>query len=190
MYGSKLRAAILQVKFNRRDRLGKRLGDLLAALWLSTKELQEAELPILIPVPLHRRREHERGFNQAKLLAQGLSKKLSETWKRPGPPVDSRSLIRIRATPPQTGLSVSARHENMRGVFVVRAPERIHDRTAILVDDVMTTGATLSACAAALKRAGASAVLAITLARATPQLPDTLSNAPGVPVDDSGVTWA
>jgi len=83
------------------------------------------------------------------------------------------SLRRIRATLPQIGLSVSARRENVSGVFSVARPEQVRNRTIVLIDDVMTTGATLSACAAALKRAGAARVLALSLARATPQFPDS-----------------
>ena len=86
------------------------------------------------------------------------------------------SLRRIRATVPQVGLSVSARRENVRGVFSVGRPEEVRNRTVVVVDDVMTTGATLSACAAALKRAGATRVLALSLARATPQFPDLESS--------------
>jgi len=85
-------------------------------------------------------------------------------------------LLRVRPTLPQVGLSSSARRENVRGVFSVSQPERVRDRTVVLVDDVMTTGATLSACAAALKRAGASRVLALSLGRATPQFPDTAAS--------------
>lgn len=187
VYSGNLRAAILQVKFNRCERLGRRLGELLAGPCLSLKEFQDAGSPVVIPVPLHRQRERERGFNQAKLLAQGLGRKLGERNAMPAPLIDSKSLIRSHATPPQTGLSVSARHENMRGVFEVRSPERVRDRVVVLVDDVMTTGATLSACAAALKRAGASLVLAVTLARATPQIPDTVSLA-SVQVDGTGMS--
>ena len=73
---------------------------------------------------------------------------------------------------PQTGLSLTARRENVRGVFDVSMPGIIRGRVAVLVDDVMTTGATLSACAAALKEAGAQRVLGLTLARAAPGFPD------------------
>ncbi len=188
-YTGALRAAILQVKFNRRERLGRRLGELLAAPCLSLEEFGDGPALLLIPVPLHRRREHERGFNQADLLAQGLARKLSEANGGPHPVIETKNLIRTRATPPQTGLSVSARHENVRGVFEVRFPERVKGRAVALVDDVMTTGATLSACAAALKRAGASTVLAVTLARATPQVPDIPPRV-SLPVDDAGASWA
>jgi adenine/guanine phosphoribosyltransferase-like PRPP-binding protein len=83
------------------------------------------------------------------------------------------ALQRTRDTIPQVGLSVSARRKNVRGVFSVRRPQDVRNRTVVVIDDVMTTGATLSACAAALKRAGAARVLGLSLARATPQFPDT-----------------
>ena len=86
------------------------------------------------------------------------------------------SLRRIRATVPQVGLSVAARRDNVNGVFSVARPEVVRKRTVVVVDDVMTTGMTLSACAAALKRAGASRVMALSLARATPQFPDMESS--------------
>jgi ComF family protein len=189
-YAGKLRVAILQLKFHRRERLGKRLGGLLASVWLSVEEFREAEAPLLVPVPLHPSRERERGFNQAELLAQGLSLRLGEASKGRGPAVDSRCLLRTRATVPQTGLSLEARRENVRAVFAVAKPQSVRGRVVALVDDVMTTGATLSACARALKRAGARQVLAITLAHATPQIPDVESTRVRSPVDDIGATWA
>ena len=85
--------------------------------------------------------------------------------------------MKTRATEPQTGLSVAERRENVRGAFAVSSLISIKDRAVVLVDDVMTTGATLSACTAALKARGARRVVAVTLARASPQFPD-------VPVDD------
>jgi predicted amidophosphoribosyltransferase len=100
--------------------------------------------------------------------------------------VETNCLTRIRATVPQTGLSLAERRENVQGAFAVERPERIRGRTVVLIDDVMTTGATLSACAIALKRAGASRVLALTLARAAPQFPDFSDSAPRIPVDEFG----
>jgi predicted amidophosphoribosyltransferase len=81
-------------------------------------------------------------------------------------------------------LSLEARLENVRGVFEVTSPGCIRNRVAILVDDVFTTGATLSSCATALKLAGAQRVLALTLARATPQTLDKVILAPALPVDE------
>ena len=166
LYLGTLRSLILQLKFQRRERLGKRLGALLKPLWESL-ELQGS---LLVPVPLHSSRQRERGFNQAELLARGLARALRLSGREPH--VETHGLRRTRATLPQTGLSLTARRENVRGVFAVTHPERVHDCSVALIDDVMTTGATLSACAAVLKKAGAQRVCALTLARATPRFPD------------------
>ncbi len=131
---------------------------------------------MLIPVPLHRSRERERGFNQANVIARGLIGKLARIRGGKKVKVESGSLRKVRATPQQAGLSFRARQENVRGVFEVDRSERIRDVVTVLVDDVMTTGATLSACARTLKRAGARRVIALTLARATPQFPDLLGD--------------
>ena len=147
-------------------------------------EALEAKDAVLVPVPLHSSRQRERGFNQAELLARGLSGLLRKTGK--GPRLETHCLRRTRSTPPQTGLSLAARRENVRGVFAVDHPEVVRDLEAVLVDDVMTTGATLSACAAALKHAGATRVCALTLARATPQFPDFDAEAHAVSVDELG----
>ena len=169
LYAGNLRKAILHLKFHGREYLGHRLGALLARAW---EALPEPDSAIVAPVPLHPSRRRERGFNQAELLARGLVRSLRKEERLHGLRLVAGSLRRIRATVPQVGLSVSARRENVSGVFSVGRPEDVRNRTVVLVDDVMTTGATLSACAAALKRAGAARVLALSLARATPQFPD------------------
>jgi ComF family protein len=124
----------------------------------------------VVPVPLHRDRRRERGYNQAEALARGLMVELGK-GKR-GVELDSRCLQKILATPPQTGLSPAERRENVRGAFAVSDAHSLKDQAVVLIDDVMTTGATLSACARVLKAAGARRVVALTLARATPQFPD------------------
>jgi ComF family protein len=183
LYAGALRQTILLLKFRRQERLGKRLGELLAPLWMS---LSKVEDPLLIPVPLHRTRQRERGFNQAELLARGLLRALGRAGRQQ-PRLAGGILRRTRATPPQTGLSVEARRENVRGVFAVRQAERLRGRSIVLVDDVMTTGATLSECAATLMRAGARHVLALTLARATPQFPD--AGTPREAIDEFASDW-
>lgn len=180
LYTHPLRDLILQLKFRRRERWGYQLGRKLALLAV-TLEIMNHD-PVIIPVPLHRSREHERGYNQAELLAQGLRWALRKLPVGSVPYLATGILARTRPTVPQSGLHQAARRENVRGVFAVARPERIRGRSVILVDDVMTTGATVSACAAALKRAGARQVAVLTLARATPQFPDTHSFSP--PVDD------
>jgi len=188
LYSGSLRALILQLKFRRRERLGKRLGGFLLSPWNSLPGATN-DLPILIPVPLHTSRKRERGFNQAELLALGLSREVAKNSGAGRPRVETHCLIRTRPTSPQTGLSLQSRKENVRNVFAVMTPERIRGRVLVLVDDVMTTGATLSACAEALKKAGALSVLGLTLARATPHFPDHGDAEHSQTIDDTGREW-
>jgi len=171
-YTGKLRQAVLLLKYAGGERLGVRLGELLASPWDSLPLVGELDSPFIVPVPLHPSRQRERGFNQSDLLAAGLVRALGRLNGGKAPRVAKACLRRKRATPPQTGLSVAARRENLRGAFEVLKPQAVRGRAIVLVDDVMTTGATLSACARALKRAGAAQVMGLTLARATPQFPD------------------
>ena len=186
LYTGNLRAAVLQLKFQRRERLGKRLGELLAMVWGRVEEAYPGERPVVVPVPLHPSRQRERGFNQAELLALGLCQALARSDRAAVPRIETRCLRRTRPTAPQTGLSLRARQENVRGVFSVVRPERVRERLVVLVDDVMTTGATLSACAGALKGVGARAVFALALARATPEFPFGATSPPAPTVDGFG----
>ena len=116
--------------------------------------------PLVVPVPLHRWRLWKRGYNQAALIASALS-------RRTGLPVDLDLLRRTRATPSLRGLGRSERALAVRGAFQVRDDARagLADRQIILVDDVFTSGATASACAKALRRAGAASVEILCWAR-------------------------
>jgi len=192
LYQGPLRAAILELKFHRQERLGLRLGKLLASMWDAVEgSIQDDQLgpPVIVPLPLHPARQRERGYNQSRLLAQGLVDAMSRR-RSPASAVEvrleDRCVRRRRSTAPQSGLSLSARQQNVRGAFVVSSPGRLRDRRVILVDDVMTTGATASACAAALKRAGVRQVVVLTLARATPQFPDLFLSPRDLTVDDLG----
>lgn len=117
-----------------------------------------ANADILIPVPLHSTRLIKRRFNQSALLARELS-------QRCGVPMDAHALLRSRATPTQGGLSAAGRRRNVQSAFKVAAPDKIKDKRIVLIDDVMTTGATLESCTRTLKRAGAARVDAVCLAR-------------------------
>lgn len=113
---------------------------------------------LLVPVPLHRWRLWRRGFNQAAVLAQQLAG-LS------GAAIDLEALVRVKATRPSVGMGRKARADNVRGAFRVRDKTRIKGRDIVLVDDVLTTGATAEACARHLRRAGALSVHVLTFAR-------------------------
>jgi ComF family protein len=114
---------------------------------------------LVVPVPLHPRRLRWRGFNQAALLGSVVAQKT-------GCKLDVASLARTRDTPPQTWQENAQRRQNVRGAFAVTRPHRIVNRSLLLVDDVMTTGATLDECARTLLAAGARKVDVFTLARA------------------------
>ena len=123
-----------------------------------------ANADALVPVPLHRTRRIKRRFNQSVLLANALA-------KRCGVPVAADALMRAKRTPSQGGLSAVGRRRNVSGAFAVRDPEAVRGKRLVLIDDVMTTGATLNACARVLKRAGAARVDALCLARVVKPLP-------------------
>ena len=153
LYGGPLREAIHALKFAGRRALAGPLGDL--ASEQCVRSLPDG-IDALIPVPLARERERERGFNQATLLAQRIGKRLDV-------PVRPRWLARIRATRPQSDLSAAERRANVRGAF--RASDHVRGCHVLLVDDILTTGATLDACARALRDAGARRVGVLTVAR-------------------------
>ena len=155
-YEDVVREALHAFKFRGRRALAAPLGDLLV-------EAMEGWLPVgvpalLLPVPLHPRRERERGFNQASLLAW----RVGRAWQCP---VRNDVLVRAVATHSQTELDAPARRANVRDAFRLRRPELIAGRHVLLVDDILTTGATLSECARCLREGGAAAVGALTVAR-------------------------
>ncbi len=117
-----------------------------------------ADCEIVIPVPLHPRRLWWRGFNQAALLAMTIARRLDR-------PIELEALMRSRMTTPQTSQDHDARRRNVRRAFAVARPARIKGRRILLVDDVMTTGATVDECARVLVAAGAARVEVLTLAR-------------------------
>lgn len=148
-----LKKAIHHFKYQRRQQLATILGEMLFTYW------QSADLPadLVIPVPLHKSRQKKRGFNQAGLLAAVLAQR-SEL------PLDETHLIRTRATRPQVGLGVEERRDNVSDAFSWTG-DGLDGIGVLLVDDVCTTGATLEACALALRYAGVDSVWALTLAR-------------------------
>lgn len=134
----------------------------LVGAWLNTafedERLREVSFDLLVPIPLHPARERERGFNQAALLAEIVGKSRGIACK----PV----LERTRYTTTQTAFDRAERMENLHDAFRLRKKMDVRELRVLLIDDVLTTGATLSECARVLKKAGASVVHAATAARA------------------------
>jgi ComF family protein len=118
-----------------------------------------ANSDLLVPVPLHWTRLFQRRYNQAALLAQAIR-------SAGGPEVAADWLVRRRRTPAQGHLGPAARERNVRGAFAVQAGRSFAGKRVVVIDDVMTTGATVEECARVLKRAGAASVGVLTLARA------------------------
>jgi ComF family protein len=126
---------------------------------------RRSSLPVMVPVPLHRSRLRERGFNQSEEIARAAAKLLPEFE------VSTRVLARKRPTESQIGLTRHQRRANLRGAFAVIGPEFIAARDVLLVDDVFTTGTTVSECARILLRCGASRVFVVTVARVLKDAP-------------------
>jgi ComF family protein len=135
--------------------LGRLLADAITQLSFDSGDAK----PLLVPVPLHSSKRGERGFNQAELIVRSAAKRLPERLEI------AMVLKRQKPTHSQVGLTREERVANMRDAFRVTDPERVKGRTVIVVDDVMTTGTTVSECARVLKKAGAERVWAATVAR-------------------------
>jgi ComF family protein len=153
--GSSAVAALL-----RRHKYGldQSLGHALAEYLDAGPALEADAYDVVIPVPLHRSRLRWRGFNQAALLGAALARRLNC-------PLDVATLARVRSTASQTARDRAQRTRNVRNAFAVRRPSRVAGRRVLLVDDVMTTGATADECARVLRAAGARRIDVLTLAR-------------------------
>jgi ComF family protein len=151
-----LRELVHQFKYGQALWLKHDLADLLAGCLEA--HFSPGEVDVVVPVPLHPVRQRERSYNQAALLGEELAQRIGRRF-------DGRSLVRVKKTESQTLLDAAHRRMNALGAFAVAAPEWVAQRRVLLVDDVMTTGATLSECARMLKKAGAHQVWAATVAR-------------------------
>ena len=147
-YGEAARSVALKLKYGRRIGMAR----LIAGHMVRHVPATGREAMIVAPVPLHRWRTWNRGFNQSALIARHLARALAM-------PVAMEALVRVRRTPPLKGMGPVARARTVRGAFRPgRDVEQIRGRTVILIDDVMTSGATANACAAMLKKSGAAQV--------------------------------
>lgn len=159
LYAGSLRTALHRLKFNGRRALGPLLGEFLAEFVRATAALGHPDL--VVPVPLHPSRERARGFNHAALLAAPVAETL-------GLPMDAALLERVTPTAPQRTLTGPERRANVRGAFRVRASAAaiVRGQALLLVDDVLTSGATAAECTRTLLAAGAAEVRVATVARA------------------------
>ncbi len=158
LYDGALRTAIHRFKFDKRKKLAEPLGILLVQYLGQAPTLKMKELDSIVPVPLHRRRQRSRGFNQIDLLARIISRYYEL-------PVIG-SLERVRDTKPHFELPREERFTNIKGAFKVARPQEVKDKRILLLDDIYTTGATITECAKALTKAGARRIEVLTLARA------------------------
>lgn len=155
-YGTVLQQSLIKLKYENRQEYGKFYGEFAAVY--AREQIQAWGIEALMPVPLHPKRMEKRGYNQAETIAKAAGKRLSL-------PVDIGSLKRIINTKPQKDLEEAARKQNLKHAFSVSG--KLKYKRILLIDDIYTTGATIDAAAAVLKRAGAEKVYFLTIAIGT-----------------------
>ena len=154
VYDGLFKSAILALKYRGRRELARPFGALLAEKLLHSGEMLSVD--VLVPVPLHPERLIARGYNQAELLAREVSR-----WT--GLPILQEELVRTVCTPTQSRLPLVRRKVNPMGAFGVRTPGRVTGKRILLIDDILTTGATANECARSLLRAGSGEILVLTV---------------------------
>ncbi|MCH7755928.1 ComF family protein [candidate division KSB1 bacterium] len=154
-FNDAVQQVIHEIKFFGKKSFAKFVGREMADLMTHDKDYLETDM--IIPVPLHKTKLRERGFNQSLLLSQAISKLTNI-------PVNQKILNRIRYTKPQSRLNAFERQQNVKDAFRVIDPSAVKGKTVVLVDDVLTTGSTMRACAESLDSAGVAKILALTAA--------------------------
>ena len=157
-FNDPIKEIVHQFKYHAHQSLARPLSSLLFQIYSDNH--RELWSDLVIPIPLHKARERERGFNQSFLLAKYFCRQSNLS-------LQSGILVRGRPTATQAGLSRRARRLNMAGAFRITAQGRVQNQSVLLIDDVFTTGATLNECARLLKEKGARRVNVLTLARVT-----------------------
>lgn len=154
-YGLYERGLLMDYKYRGKSYIGRKLGDIL----YDRISLEEQSFDLIVPVPMHEKKQQQRGYNQAQLMAQRLAQRMEL-------PCASGLLTRVRETLPMKGLGAFDRQENLRGVFAVSQKNHyeIKGRQILLIDDIYTTGSTMDACSVTLKAAGAEEVFALSFA--------------------------
>ena len=150
LYDGALRKAINLMKYHNRKRLSKPLSDVLLRIIIPP-------VNAVLPVPLHKKRLREREFNQSALIAKHLAKNFRI-------PLHLDCLVKVKDTKPQVGLRSNERRKNLKKAFAVQKSDLIEGKDILLIDDVVTTGATVRECSHVLKKAGAGDIHVITLA--------------------------
>ncbi len=154
-YSSPLKEIIHHYKFNKNAYLSRIFADLV--LKAMNLKKRYGNIDAIIAVPLHRKRKKKRGFNQSYLIALQIGKRLHIQ-------VEKRVLFRLKNSVPQMDLPANKRERNVKGAFEVKNVQKIRGKKILLIDDVMTTGATVNECARVLKRAGSKDVAVLTIA--------------------------
>jgi len=160
-----MKEAVHVFKYDRLYAVAPRLGQMLAEAIMQLAADAPVEM-LVVPVPLHKSKHAQRGFNQARVLATHALKSLEKTHPEWRLNLAASSLVRLRATESQAGLTPRMRRMNVRGAFKVSDPAAVSKRHLLVIDDIMTTGATARAVSKALRDAGAASVWVATLARA------------------------
>jgi ComF family protein len=158
-YTETVAGAIILLKYQQVTPLAAWFASSLRKTFNDNREMCQAD--VIVPVPAHALRLRERGYNQAELIAKPLARSL-------GLPCRSYLLVRTRPRPDKLQLTLRERWRTVRGAYTIRHGLRVDNLRILLVDDVLTTGATLDACSRALRKAGAAKVVTLTVARAIP----------------------
>jgi len=158
VYSGIVKRLIYRLKYDGDRLLAGDLASILASGWPVVRRELDDDDPLVVPIPLHAQRRNSRGFNQSALLARQIARVA-------GVPCEAKALVRIKRTAPQHGLDRAKRRENLAGAFAGDS-QRLAGRVIVLVDDIYTSGATLTEAAETVLACGAKRVCAFTLARA------------------------
>lgn len=153
--GSDLRYLLYRLKYHGQKEIGEMMGRYMATEMLPSGFF--SDIDVIVPIPLHPRKQRLRGYNQSEWIARGISAVTAL-------PLDIHSVIRCKNTATQTRKTTFERWENVDGTFTVRFPERVVGKHLLIVDDVLTTGATIVACASALAEVEGVRISVLTLA--------------------------